>query len=180
MNNHQPEASTSTSIPPSKHYCSLVIDPGLPREQYLKLIEAEGVVHSLVQRLLEKHGGDKNARLHLSYCGKRSADEKLLFDAQVISNIKGYGSSTTRPANTGFRQSSAFLASLPSLSRSLITGGDGSITWPGFRDTTMRNQMPSETSKFTHRRRETCLLNGIVEGVEVNSTAYMNEEVADV
>jgi len=63
MNNHQPEASTSTSPPPSKHYCSLVIDPGLPREQYLKLIEAEGVVHSLVQRLLEKHGGDKNVCL---------------------------------------------------------------------------------------------------------------------
>jgi hypothetical protein len=67
MNNHQPEASTSTSPPPSKHYCSLVIDPGLPREQYLKLIEAEGVVHSLVQRLLEKHGGDKNVCLQLKY-----------------------------------------------------------------------------------------------------------------
>jgi hypothetical protein len=166
MNNHQPEASTSTSTPPSKHYCSLVIDPGLPREQYLKLIEAEGVVHSLVQRLLEKHGGDKNVRLHFSYCSERSADQKLLFDAQVISKIEGYGLSTTRPPNTGFRQSSAFLASLPSLSRFLVTSGDGSITWPGFSDTNTRNQMPWETSKFTHRRRETCLLNGIVEGVE--------------
>jgi len=63
MNSHQPEASTSTQMPVTKHYCSLVIDPGLPREQYLKLIEAEGVVHSLVQRLLEKHGGDKHVRL---------------------------------------------------------------------------------------------------------------------
>jgi hypothetical protein len=60
MNGNQPEASTSTSIPPSKHYVSLVIDSELPREQYSRLIETEGVVHSLVQRLLEKHGGDKH------------------------------------------------------------------------------------------------------------------------
>jgi hypothetical protein len=61
----QPEASTSTASPPSpsKHYVSLVIDSSLPRDQYSKLIEAEGVVHSLIQRLLEKHGGDKHVRL---------------------------------------------------------------------------------------------------------------------
>jgi len=146
----------------------------------LKLIEAEGVVHSLVQRLLEKHGGDKNVRLHLQNQHGRRADAKLLFDAQVISNIEGYGLSTNRPANTGFRQSSAFLASLPSLSRSLVAGGDGSIIWPGFSDTTTRSQMPWETSKFTHRRRETCLLNGIVEGVEVSPPFNMHEEAADV
>jgi hypothetical protein len=63
----QPEASTSTSSPPSpsKHYVSLVIDSSLPRDQYSKLIEAEGVVHSLIQRLLEKHGGDKHVRVPL-------------------------------------------------------------------------------------------------------------------
>jgi hypothetical protein len=97
-----------------------------------------------------------------------------LFDAQVISKIEGYGISTTRPANTGFRQSSAFLASLPSLSRSLVAGGDGSIIWPGFSDTTTRNEMPWETGKFQHRRRETCLLNGIVEGVEVSFPSHVN------
>jgi hypothetical protein len=106
---------------------------------------------------------------------ERRADEKLLFDAQVISKIEGYGLSTTRPANTGFRQSSAFLASLPSLSRSLVTGGESSITWPGFNDTTTRNELAWETSKFTHRRRETCLLNGIVEGVEVSSNFHTTE-----
>jgi hypothetical protein len=110
---------------------------------------------------------------------ERRADEKLLFDAQVISKIEGYGLSTTRPPNTGFRQSSAFLASLPSLSRSLATGGESSITWPGFNDTTSRSEMPWETSKFTHRRRETCLLNGIVEGVEVYSPLYMTEYEVD-
>jgi hypothetical protein len=110
-----------------------------------------------------------------SCCCERSADQKLLFDAQVISKIEGYGLSTTRPPNTGFRQSSAFLASLPSLSRFLVTSGDSSITWPGFSDTTPRSEMPWETSKFTHRRRETCLLNGIVEGVEVSCHFHTTE-----
>jgi hypothetical protein len=63
MSIDQPEASTSTSTPPLKHHVSLVIDSALAREQYLRLVEANGVVHSLVQRLMEKHGGDKHVSL---------------------------------------------------------------------------------------------------------------------
>jgi hypothetical protein len=87
----------------------------------------------------------------------------------VIPNPEGH-SSSTRLGHHGFRQSSAFLASLPSLSRSLVAGGDASITWPGFTDSAASKpgDMPWESSKFKHRRRETCLLNGIVEGVEVS------------
>jgi len=106
---------------------------------------------------------------------EKRANEKLFFDAQVISTIGVYGSTPTRAANTGFRQSSAFLASLPSLSRSLVTGGDSSITWPGFNDATAKNEMAWEKSKFKYRRRETCLLNGIVEGVEVSSHSHITE-----
>jgi hypothetical protein len=65
MSIDQPEASTSTSTPPLKHHVSLVIDSALAREQYLRLVEANGVVHSLVQRLMEKHGGDKHVGLPL-------------------------------------------------------------------------------------------------------------------
>lgn len=60
MSIDQPEASTSTSSPRHKHHVSLVVDSALAREQYLRLVEANGVVHSLVQRLLEKHGGDQH------------------------------------------------------------------------------------------------------------------------
>lgn len=56
----QPEASTSTASPPSRHLVSLVIDSSLPKDQYLKLVEANGVVHSLIQRLMEKHGGESD------------------------------------------------------------------------------------------------------------------------
>jgi len=105
------------------------------------------------------------------------ADEQLLFDAQFTPNIERHtlstSSSTSRGQvnNLGFRQSSAFLASLPSLSRYLTLENESQLVWPGFLDTTTtkqnREELPWETSKIKHRRRETCLLNGIVEGVEV-------------
>jgi hypothetical protein len=60
LSTHQPEASTSTFTPTPKHHVSLVICSALAREQYLRLVEANGIVHSLVQRLIEKHGGEKH------------------------------------------------------------------------------------------------------------------------
>lgn len=37
-----------------------MIDSTLAKDQYLKLVEANGVVHSLIQRLMEKHGGESH------------------------------------------------------------------------------------------------------------------------
>ena len=110
---------------------------------------------------------------------RAKADEQLLFDAQVIPNIERHTLSTSSSTSTsrrqvnnlGFRQSSAFLASLPGISRCLTLENESQLAWPGSLDTTTtkqnRGELPWETSKITHRRRETCLLNGIVEGVEV-------------
>ncbi len=56
----QPDASSSTNSPSPPHLATFVVDPNLPRERYVKLIEAEGVIHKLVQRLMEKHGGENN------------------------------------------------------------------------------------------------------------------------
>jgi hypothetical protein len=95
---------------------------------------------------------------------------KLLFDAQLIPNIgkpSSSSSSTRQVNNLGFRQSSAFLASLPGLSRCLDLENEGQLAWPGFLGSTKQIELSWETSKIKHRRRETCLLNGIVEGVEV-------------
>jgi len=56
----QSEASSSTSAARKAfHLATFVFDSGaLSREAYIKLIEHDGVVHKLVQRLVEKHPGD--------------------------------------------------------------------------------------------------------------------------
>jgi len=58
----QPEASSSTSaLRKTPHLATFVFDSGaLSREAYTKLIEHDGVVHRLVQRLAEKHPGEEN------------------------------------------------------------------------------------------------------------------------
>jgi hypothetical protein len=57
MNVDQPEASSSTSQPDPTmlRQATFVIDSTLSRDRYGKLVESDGVVHKLVQRLLEKH-----------------------------------------------------------------------------------------------------------------------------
>ena len=59
MDMEQPDASSSTSSRPDPHLATFVFDPALARDDYVKLIEPEGVIHKLVQRLMEKHGGEK-------------------------------------------------------------------------------------------------------------------------
>ena len=60
MTDDQPEASSSTSTLAPLHLAAVVFDSGLSREQYVKLIGRQSLVHVLVQRLMEKHGSDKH------------------------------------------------------------------------------------------------------------------------
>jgi hypothetical protein len=55
MNSEQAEASSSTSLPAVHHQVTFAIDSSLTRERYETLVETEGVMHKIVQRLLEKH-----------------------------------------------------------------------------------------------------------------------------
>jgi hypothetical protein len=60
MTDNQPEASTSAASSPrrSHNLGTFVFDSSLTREAYTKLIEPNGAIHKLVQRLMEKHGGE--------------------------------------------------------------------------------------------------------------------------
>lgn len=63
MSSEQPEASGSTSTPVKERLVTFVVDGQIPRTHYDKLVESDGVVHRLVQRLMEKHGGESHVRL---------------------------------------------------------------------------------------------------------------------
>lgn len=69
---HMPEASSSTAPPPVVHQATFVFDSGLSRERYTELIEHNGIVHKLVQRLMQKSGNNEqsvrpNPRSHWLY-----------------------------------------------------------------------------------------------------------------
>jgi hypothetical protein len=94
---------------------------------------------------------------------------QLLFNSRVI-QTQPRGTSTRPPVkNAGFRQSSPFLASLPAISRSLPASGNDTVSWPSFNESgqNLGLDLPWEAGKIIHRRRETSLLDGIVECVEV-------------
>jgi hypothetical protein len=71
----------------------------------------------------------------------------------------------------GFQTSSTFLASLPGVARCLSSATDASVSWPGFSES--NSQIPAnppwESGKAKQRKRETCLLDGIVQGIEVST-----------
>lgn len=66
MSVEQPEASTSTSTAKSPNLGTFVFVASLTREAFVKLIEPNGAIHQLVQRLMEKHGGEDNVSYTLS------------------------------------------------------------------------------------------------------------------
>ena len=76
-----------------------------------------------------------------------------------------------RSANAlGFRRFSTFLATLPGLAKCLAPADDAEFAWPSFlgKDT-IAGQAPSwQSARSSQRERETSLLNGIVEGLEVS------------
>jgi hypothetical protein len=64
-------SSTMTGATSNHHMATFVFDAGLRREAFLRVIEAQGQIHRLVQRLMEKHGGeDKVSELTFlcTYC----------------------------------------------------------------------------------------------------------------
>lgn len=186
MSRDQPEASTSTASPnhpPPRNLVSLVVDSTLSRDQYLKLIETNGVVHSLIQRLMEKHGGETHVRPTPSCVTRpqsqspRLADShQLLFNSRVIP-IKAKNepiNPNIRAANAqGLRRFSAFLPTLPSLASCLTAATENEIPWPSFTGDSAEpsNRISLESAKIKQRERETCLLNGVVEGLEVSRPA---------
>lgn len=58
---HMPEASSSTAPPPVVHQATFVFDSGLSRERYTKLLEQNGIVHKIVQRLMQKSGNNEQS-----------------------------------------------------------------------------------------------------------------------
>lgn len=70
----------------------------------------------------------------------------------------------------GFRRFSTFLATLPGLSKCLGPVSDGDIPWPSFNGDAAEgwNKPVWESGRSRQRERETCLLNGVVEGLEVS------------
>lgn len=58
---HMPEASSSTSPPPVVHQATFVFDSGLSREHYVDLIENNGIVRKIVQRLMQKSGNHEQS-----------------------------------------------------------------------------------------------------------------------
>jgi hypothetical protein len=62
MTDDQPTASSSTTplggATSNHHLVTCVFDIGLSREAFSKVIEPNGTLHRLIQRLMEKHGGE--------------------------------------------------------------------------------------------------------------------------
>ncbi|WWD04985.1 hypothetical protein V865_003056 [Kwoniella europaea PYCC6329] len=157
----QPEASSSTPSIVPKHLATFVFDSSLPRSRYKKLTVADGVVHKLVQRLMEKHGGETNLRL----C--------LLITASASDNRK---SRVFRKAYTG---PLAFLTSLPNFMDYFPKSGrqpSKTPRWPSFSDGTSEESGNPEGMRDKKRKRkdEITLLNGVVGGVETLNKPYVN------
>ncbi|WWC96215.1 hypothetical protein V866_003082 [Kwoniella sp. B9012] len=157
----QPEASSSTPSIVPKHQATFVFDSSLPRSRYKKLTVADGVVHKLVQRLMEKHGGETNLRL----C--------LLITASASDNRQ---SRVFRKEYTG---PLAFLTSLPSFVDYFPKSGRQPFKtprWPSFSDGTSEESGNLEGIRDKKRKRidEITLLNGIVGGVETLNKPYVN------
>lgn len=43
---------------------TFVFDSALPPQQYTKLVQPDGIIYKLIQRLEEKHGGDDYVRIY--------------------------------------------------------------------------------------------------------------------
>ena len=105
------------------------------------------------------------------------ADLQLLFNSRVIPIKAKYESinPAIRSANAqGLRNFSTFLPTLPALATCLASTTDKDIPWPSFTtESADRQTKPSwETGTARPRDRETCLLNGVVEGLEVGSDRF--------
>lgn len=100
------------------------------------------------------------------------SSSQLLFNSRVIP-IKAKNEPVgpiIRSANAqGLQTFSAFLPTLPGLAKCLTAANDSDIPWPSFTGDSAKSRIMTsrETGKAKQREREICLLNGVVEGLEV-------------
>ncbi|OWZ78255.1 hypothetical protein C366_02895 [Cryptococcus neoformans Tu401-1] len=132
---------------------TFVFDSALPPQQYTKLVQPDGIIYKLIQRLEEKHGGDDY--IHVS----------VLITPPTSSNR-----STKKRLGKAFRSeynsASTFLASLPKLSMLFPPRSLTPHHWPQFSPRTL----PSETqAKGLKRKRseDDGILDGVVGGLEL-------------
>lgn len=110
---------------------------------------------------------------------KLTMPDQLLLNSRVISTKGGRNGSHNpiiRSANAlGFRRFSTFLATLPGLAKCLTPADDTEVSWPSFlgNDTPARHTPTWESDLSGQRERETSLLNGIVEGLEVSAPCHL-------
>ncbi len=172
----QPDASSSTNSPSPPHLATFVVDPNLPRERYVKLIEAEGVIHKLVQRLMEKHGGENNVSKAIIPFISRINNAPSKQQLRLALLITSTGSHTRTSFRQDFTRPTSFLVSLPKLAMRFVLGRSASRpgkAWPAFSDITNVAD-ESRVKGINVRRRkheveaEQGLLDGVVGGLEVS------------
>lgn len=119
---HQPEASSSTGVPPVVHTATLVFDSGLSRERFAELIGPNGSVPKVVQRLTEKYGGEQAVRIYILMIAERrkltlpQVRIGLVITAQDAPYHNPRALHSLIPAyRQDFRRPSSFITSLPSL-----------------------------------------------------------------
>ncbi|ODO05210.1 hypothetical protein L198_01899 [Cryptococcus wingfieldii CBS 7118] len=132
------------------HLATFVFDSALPLPQYSKLIQPQGPIHKLIQRLIEKHGGEE----HLSVSMLVTPGD------QVKTGSKRPG----KVYREEFRSPSAFLTSLPKLGALFATKASRSLQWPGFGQKTKADSLREKKRK---RLEESALLNAVVGGLEL-------------
>ncbi|TYJ58559.1 hypothetical protein B9479_000769 [Cryptococcus floricola] len=132
------------------HLASFVFDSALPLPQYSKLIQPQGPIHKLIQRLIEKHGGEE----HLSVSMLVTPGD------QVKTGSKRPG----KVYREEFRSPSAFLTSLPKLGALFATKASRSLQWPSFGQ---KPKADSLREKKRKRLEESALLNAVVGGLEL-------------
>ncbi|WVN85133.1 uncharacterized protein L203_100275 [Cryptococcus depauperatus CBS 7841] len=140
-----------------QHAATFVFDSALPVLQYAKLVEAEGVIHKLVQRLIEKHGKDASLRLSLLVTNsERHRSARKVYRAEYLSPT-------------------IFLASLPKLTRMFLSKRQLPPKWPAFG----QKDMSGERIKDRKRKRidQVNLLDGVVKGLELLEQTQSNRQL---
>ncbi|RXK36800.1 hypothetical protein M231_05961 [Tremella mesenterica] len=154
-----PSVSSSASTSSNPHLATFVFESALPKDDYLKLIEPGGLVHRLVQRLMEKYGGEKQVRIALFIAPSEPPD------------IIGAFATPVTPIKKDFASPSAFLGSLPRLSNHFATGMADKLaedSWNMFIDESQLDLDSLSGPNHAHSKRsEACLIAGVVGGLEL-------------
>lgn len=159
MSDPQPEASGSTTARKVHHLATFVFDAAtLNRDTYTKLIEHDGVLHRLVQRLMEKHPVDDTVG---SSDGLKLCLMLQLRLGLVITPSPSVICSKRPNFVQDYLSPSSFLGSLPKLASRFVVDGSGqrgTVKWPGL-----------DIEEKGSNSGSGAVLNGIVAGIEVSS-----------